>query len=411
MNSDMSFARFLPRLIAVSLILALLVGPSFSAESAETKALVEGNTSFALDLYSRLRIGPGNLFFSPYSISTCLAMTYAGARGDTEKQMTQVLHFSREQRQVHSAYGELQRQMNAAQKGIQLSIANALWAQEGHPFLPAFLDLGKGEYQANINQADFQSGAETAREKINRWVAQKTKDKIQDILPPGSLVPDSRLLLANAIYFKGAWAARFEETETFTQPFHLTRSSKVEVPLMHRLDEIRYMENNNFQAVELPYNSNRLSMVIVLPRKIDACHELEQRLNPALFVRSLRQMKNERVELFVPRFKMESSFELNDQLMQMGMTDAFGLKADFSGMDGTKRLFINLVSHKAWVEVNEEGTEAAAATAVVPTVGIGEPEPPPPPRIFRADHPFIFFIREIHSGSILFLGRLSDPSK
>ena len=406
----MSFAPFIRGLITGSVALAFLGDPAFSAESSGTRALVEGNTAFALDLYSWLRAAPGNLFFSPYSISTCLAMTYAGARGDTEKQMAHVLHLSRDQPQVHSSFGELQRELDGAQRGIQLNIANALWAQEGHPFLPAFLNLATGEYRANVRQADFRTGAEAAREEINRWVAQKTKDKIQDILPPGSQGPLTRLVLVNAIYFKGNWAVPFSKTATFNQPFHVTSSNHVEVPLMQRLDEVSYLENDDFQAVELPYNSNRLSMVILLPRKIDACGDLEQRLNPALLSSSLRHMKNERVLLFMPRFKMESSFELNGPLTKMGMSDAFGSKADFSGIDGTRLLYISSIFHKAWVEVNEEGTEAAAATAgVVATFGIGKPEPPP--RVFRADHPFVFLIRDIQSGSLLFLGRVSDPSK
>jgi serpin B len=400
-----------------AVILASLL-PSLSGEFAraaqpsQTQALVDSNTAFACELYAQLKPSPGNLFFSPYSISTALAMTYAGARGNTETQMAQVLHLGQDQPAVHRAFGELQRQLAEAdqQKGIQLSLANALWAQQGHPFLPAFLNIGKDDYQASLNLADFKTGADIARREINGWVARKTRDKIQDILPPGSLDSATRLVLANAIYFKGVWAATFRKTGTYPQPFHLSTTSQTDVPLMHHLDDVRYMETDDFQAVELPYSGNVLSMVILLPRQINGCGQLEDRLTPALLSDSLAQMKMQKVDIYLPRFKAESGFALNATLASMGMSDAFGLKADFSGMDGSRRLSISGVFHKAWVEVNEEGTEAAAATVV----GLFERsarKPPPPPPVFRADHPFVFFIRDTRSGSVMFLGRLADPTR
>jgi serine protease inhibitor len=401
----------LGRLVSGVLMLSFIFGRSPEAKSGQTQTTVDGNSAFALDLYGQLKSRSGNVFFSPYSISTALAMTYAGARGDTEKQMARVLHFSAEQRKLHSAFGELQGGLKEAskQKGIELSIANALWAQKGHAFLPAFMQISKGDYQANINQADFVTGAEAARGEINHWVAQQTKDKIQNILPPNSLTEITRLVLANAIYFKGTWANPFDKGGTSTQPFHLSATRQSEVPLMHHTDEVRYMANHDFQAVELPYSGGELSMVILLPHRLDGCGSLEKRLTPDLLSRALGQMKQQEVEIFLPKFKLESGFDLNDTLATMGMTDAFGSKADFSGMDGTRLLCISGVFHKAWGEVNEEGTEAAAATAVA----VGElsiKEPPPPPPVFRADHPFIFLIRDTKTGSILFLGRLADPA-
>jgi serine protease inhibitor len=390
-------------------LLAFILGLPPSASPAQTRALVDGNTAFALDLYGQLKDSPGNLFFSPYSISTALAMTAAGARGDTGKQMGRVLHFDTAERQMHSSFGELQRQLTQAskQEGLELSIANALWTQKGHPFLPGFVELARGEYQANVNQADFKAGANAAREEINGWVAQKTKDKIQNILPPGSLNNLARLVLANAIYFKGVWARPYDQAETSNLPFHLSATSQLEAPLMHHFDHVRYLENSDFQAVELPYKSNALSMVILLPRQMEACGKLENQLNPALLSRSLSQMTQQKVEIFLPRFKLESTFALSDTLARMGMPDAFGTKADFSGMDGTRLLFISGVFHKAWGEVNEEGTEAAAATTVLVTAHLAVVTAPPP--VFRADHPFIFFIRDTRSGSLLFLGRLAQP--
>lgn len=370
----------------------------------------EANTAFALDLYGQLKSTPGNLFFSPYSISTCLTMTYAGARGDTEKQMRQVLHLESDQRTVHSVVGELQRQLEKAseQEGIELNVANSLWAQRKYPFLPAFLDIAKANYQANVNQADFVTESEKARDEINRWVAQKTKDKIQNILPSGSLTDLTRLVLANAVYFKGAWANPFDKGGTANQPFHLSGKGNRNVPLMHHVDTVRYMENGEFQAVELPYHGGELSMVVLLPRRIDGCGEMEAGLTPALISGSLGQMKQQRVEIFLPRFKLEYGIDLKNALANLGMADAFGPRSDFSGMDGSKWLYISGVYHKAWGEVNEEGTEAAAATAVA-VAARAVSKPPPPPPIFRADHPFVFFIRDTRSGCMLFLGRLAEP--
>src|SRR6266568_630664 len=356
----------LQKFIPVVLMISSAFGSPPEAQSAQTQSLVERNTGFALDLYGQIKTGSGNLFFSPYSISTCLAMTYAGTRAETEKQMGQALHFEKNQRQLHSAFGELQRQVSEAsrQQGIELSIANALWAQREPPLLPAFLQIAKGEYQANVNQADFKTGAEEARDEINRWVAQKTKDKIQNILPPGSLTDLTRLVLANAIYFKGVWANPYDKAETSTQPFHVSTARQTDVPLMHHFDDVKYAEDVDLQAVELPYKGGELSMVILLPRKVDGCGNLENRLTPSLLSSSLKRMKQQKVEIFLPRFKLESGFDLNASLAELGMPDAFSTKSDFSGMDGTKLLYISGVFHKAWGEVNEEGTEAAAATAV-----------------------------------------------
>lgn len=403
-------SRPLGKFISGILMLSSIFGSAARVQSAQTQALVQGNNAFALQLYGQLRATPGNLFFSPYSISTCLAMTYAGARGETEQQMARVFHFPGEQAQVHSSFGELQRQLGeAAKEGIELNVANALWAEKEPPLLPAFLQIASGEYQANVNQADFRTSAEAARNQINQWVAQKTKDKIKDILPPGSIDGMTRMVLADAIYFKGTWLKQFEKGETRDQPFHLSSARQVQAPLMHHTDEVRYMEEDAYQAVELPYQGGELSMMVLLPRNVDGCTGLEAYLTPALLARSLSQMKKQKVEIFLPRFKLESKFELQQTLAKMGMPNAFGAAADFSGMDGTRNLFISAVFHKAWGEVNEEGTEAAAATAITikRSAIIREPAPPP---VFRADHPFIFLIRDARSGSLLFLGRLANPA-
>ena len=385
---------------------------SKAGKASDLQSTVQSNTAFALDLYSQLKASPGNLFFSPYSVSTALAMTYAGARGETEKQIARVLHFDADQKLVHRHFGEFQHQLTEAgkQESIQLNVANALWAQKGHPFRPAFLKVARDNYQASVEQADFVAAAEAVRGEINHWVAERTKDKIQDILPPGSLNDLTRLVLANAIYFKGLWKEPFDRSETSMQPFYLLTPGHVLVPLMHHFDEVRYTENNEFQAVELPYQGNQLSNVVLLPRQMDGVIVLENRLTSSLLSDTLRQKRKRSVEIFLPRFKLESGFDLNDTLARMGIPDAFQMgKADFSGMDGIKFLFISDVFHRAWAEVNEEGTEAAAAT-ITAMAGCADMNPPPPPPVFRADHPFIFLIRDTRSGSILFLGRFMQPA-
>jgi len=371
--------------------------------------LFEGNTAFAFDLYAKLKEKEGNLFFSPYSISTCLAMTYAGARGDTEKQMTSVLHFNQKQDELHSAFGVLQRQLNdiGSHKGLELSIANALWAQKGHPFRQEFVKIALNQYGAKLNQVDFRTQAGAAIQEINRWVADKTKDKIQNILASGSLDAMTRLALVNAIYFKGEWVKRFDKSATFPQPFHLAKNRQVTVPFMSHTDKVRYMEDDSIQIVELPYKGNELSMLILLPREIEGCRQLETSLNPGALATWLKSLKSHEVDLSLPKFKLGSTFELSPELAKMGMRDAFDEKANFAGMDGTTNLYISSVAHKAWIEVAEEGTEAAAATVVeMWTRGI-----PDRPAAFQADHPFVFLIRHNRSGSILFLGRLADPTQ
>jgi len=390
---------------------SFIFGSSPGASAVQTQSIVDSNTAFALSLYDELKSRPGNIFFSPFSISTALAIAYAGARGETEKQMGRVLHFGTNQRQVHPTFGELQRRLSEASEkpGIRLNIANALWAQKGHPFRPDFMEISSGNYRANVNSADFLTAAEAARGEINHWVSQQTNDRIQDILPPDSLTDLTRLILANAVYFKGIWAEPFDAGETSSQPFHLLPMRRVQAQLMHHFDNVRYTGENDFQAVELPYQSDELSMVILLPREVDGCAGLERRLTPTLLSRSLIQMKPRPVEIFLPRFRLQSAFDLCAPLAKMGMPNAFGPEADFSGIDGTRQLFISGVFHKAWGEVNEEGTEAAAATAMA-VAGCARMTPPPPPPVFRADHPFIFAIRDTRFGSVLILGRLTDPT-
>jgi serpin B len=347
-----------------------------------------------------------SLFFSPYSVSICLAMTYAGARGETEIQMAWVLHFTQRQA-IHNLLEQLQHDLNAVQKAnsIELNVANALWAQKGHPFTPAFLNVATQQYGAMLKQADFKdpSNRLDAVLNINHWVAEKTKDRIQNIISSEDLDELVRLILVNAIYFKGTWAKPFETNATTIQPFHVTPKQDVQAPLMHHLDSVNYKENSEFQAVEFPYRGGAISMVILLPRQINGFKQLEGSLNPANLALWLAKMQKRDVEMYIPRFTLESRFSLAAQLAKMGMANAFSRRGDFSGMDGTKNLFISAILHKAWVEVDEHGTEAAATTAAVMKEKAELQAPPPP--VFRAiTRSFSSFAKHVQEACCFWVG-------
>jgi serine protease inhibitor len=403
-----------PRIsLTISLALALLAAPLekpvfADVTEAEKKATVEGNNAFAIDLYARLKAEKGNLFFSPYSVSTALAMTYAGARGNTETQMADVLHFELDQERLHPAFGALVARLNARGKedAYQLSVANALWGQKGYRFLRDFLELTEKVYGGAFREVDFSTpeAREAARRTINAWVAKETQDKIKELIKREVLDRWTTLVLTNAIYFKGNWASQFKKGQTKDSPFTVAPDKKVDVPMMYQKGDFKYVETESFQALELPYVGDELSMVILLPHKMEGLADLEKSLTSDNLNKCLTGLRKQEVSVYLPKFKMTSEFRLEEVLESMGMPDAFSSRADFSGMTGRKDLDISKVIHKAFVEVNEEGTEAAAATAVVMVRG-----GPRKPRVFRADHPFIFLIRDNPSGSILFLGRVANP--
>ncbi len=388
--------------------------------------IVQGNNNFAIRLYQKLRKAKQNenLFFSPYSISTALAMTYAGARGKTETQMAEVLGFPTslpEQAHIpaksgpvlndtefHSAFGAIIKDLNQrGEKGAyELVIANALWGQTGYGFLEEFLSSVKTNYGGHLNEVDFSAAAEAARKTINTWVEEKTKDKIKELIKKGVLDRLTRLVLTNAIYFKGNWASKFKGENTKDAPFTLPSGKKVDVPMMNQKADFGYMETDTFQALELSYVDDELSMIIFLPGQNHSLANLEQSLTIDNLSKWLAEVRKREVTVFIPKFKMTSQFGLADVLKSMGMTDAFSTRADFSGMTGKKDFYISAVIHKAYVDVNEEGTEAAAATAVVmKTTAVMRP------LVFRADRPFLFLIRDNVTGSILFIGRVTNPKE
>src|SRR5271169_3568403 len=266
----MNWKRLLALLIPCLFLATQAPGAEMTpVAAADRTAVVEGDNAFAVTLYGQLCKQSGNLFFSPESISTALAMAYAGARGDTASAMAKTLHFTLPPAQLHPAMGALLSDLNAAHEGYQLSVANALWAQRGYSFLQDFLNLMNNDYGAGLNQVDFKGSTEAARLTINQWVEQKTANKIKDLLPAGALKPSTRLVLTNAIYFKGDWQTQFDKAQTKDEDFHLSPAQTKKVPLMHREGGFNYFNGGTFQVLEIPYKSNELSMVIFLPKDPD----------------------------------------------------------------------------------------------------------------------------------------------
>lgn len=399
-------------------ILFLLGAPaSFAAQpvkasTAEKAMAVKDSNAFAANLYGQLARQQGNLFFSPESISTAFAMTYAGARGETATQMAQVFHFTLPPEQLQAAMGALLAGMNAKHQGYELHVADALWAQRDESFLQSYLDVVQNNYGAGLHQANFKTQPEAVRNSINRWVEQQTNDKITNLIGPGVLTPLTRLVLTNAIYFKGEWSSPFAASETKDEEFHLAGGRVVKTAMMHRTGGYPYYDGGNFQALELPYAGGDLAMVVLLPKDAAGLPALEKSLTGAGLGKWMENLKPaEKVILTLPRFKMTREFELSGVLAKMGMPQAFSSHADFSGMTGKPGLTISAAIHKAYIDVNEKGTEAAAATSTVMRATAMRRQIPQQPIVFRADHPFVFLIRDRNTGSILFMGRVEEPAQ
>jgi serpin B len=405
-------------------ILGLIAAPQVAASQPATQQkpsppsatqveAVKGSNAFVVDLYSRLRSQPGNLFFSPESISIAFAMAYAGARGQTATEMQHVMHFTLPPAQLHPAMGALLSSMNAQHNGYQLRVADALWAQQDASFLPSYLKLVQSDYAAGFHRVDFKASPDAVSNTINHWVEQQTNNKIQNLIGPGVLTSATRLVLTNAIYFKGDWLNPFEKASTQNEEFHTSASQFVMAPLMHRTGNYRYYDGGTFQALELPYEGDELSMDVFLPKSNDGLPALEHSFTASAAGDWLQKLEPvDKVILTFPRFTMTQQFELSNALSAMGMSQAFGSGANFSGMTGKPDFTISAAIHKAYIDVNEQGTEAAAATSIIMRATAARvPFPEPPPIVFRADHPFLFLIRDTRSGAILFLGRVTDPTK
>jgi serpin B len=380
----------------------------------DVKSVAASANGFAFDLYAQLARQDGNLFFSPGSIATALAMTSAGAAGQTEKEMGHALHLDRDasklpSERVHTAYGKLNTLLNSggSQGGYILRMANRLWAQQSYEFLPAFLKITRDDYGAEFARLDFQQ-TEMARQQINQWVEQQTNEKIVNLIQPGVLQMDTRLVLTNAIYFLGGWQDEFNKELTKEEPFFISPTQSADAPLMTQTQRLRYSESDGLQILELPYRGHEIAMVVLLPKKNDGLAAVEKTLTAESVDRWLDSLRPRKVHVFLPRFKMTSEFSLEKTLSALGMPTAFSTNADFSRMASGESLMISEVIHKAFVDVSEKGTEAAAATAVIvaPTSALPRVEEPV---VFRANHPFVFLLRDNRSGAILFAGRVSNP--
>ncbi|XP_010883989.3 leukocyte elastase inhibitor-like isoform X2 [Esox lucius] len=373
------------------------------------------NTNFSLDLFKKIteKKKTGNVFYSPLSISSALAMVSLGARGNTATQMSESLHLHKAKDDVHVSFSKLMGELNKEGAPYKLSLANRLYGEQSYKFVETFLHDTKKHYNAELEAVDFKSNAETARQNINTWVEKQTADKIKDLLPKGIVDDLTRLVLVNAIYFKGNWEKKFKETSTKDVQFRLNKNESKPVKMMHQKAKfpLTFIPEANCQILELPYVGNQLSMLIMLPNEIEdgttGLEKLEKELTYDNFVDWTKPDMMDLVEVQVglPKFKLEESLDMKETLVSMGMIDAFDhSRSDFSGMSPNNDLVLSKVVHKAFVEVNEEGTEAAAATAAIMMMRCALRTP-----TFFADHPFLFFIRHNPTQSILFYGRYSSP--
>ncbi len=383
---------------------------------------VEANNAFAIQLYSQLaKENEGsNLFFSPFSMESALAMTYEGARGTTAEQMFKTLQFDAatgnqrnappiENAKIHDGFSQLTQRYNRDNKPYQLAIANSLWGEKTMPFREAFIKAMQDHYGAGVNSVSFRTQFEKVRKQINTWVEGRTNERIKDLLPDGSLDRLTRLVLVNAIYFKSDWASQFDVKNTGKRPFKLHDGTQIHHELMHQSgNKYPHTKQKDFAAIELPYKGDELSMLVLLPETHDGLPALEKRLSPQFISGVVSKLKSEKMAVMLPKFKLETKYKMKPTLKAMGMVDLFGRKADLTGLtdssDG-KALYVDQVYHNAFVEVNEEGSEAAAATAVVV-----RKRSAPRQSWFYASHPFIFAIRDRQTGTILFLGRVMNPA-
>lgn len=425
-----TFSQVLTVLAALSILLSACGTPQPSGGVAQSSlkrvadpnvpaddlsALVQGNNAFALELYRSVESQTGNLAFSPYSISIALAMPYAGARGTTESQMAGTLHYTLPQEQLHPAFNKLDLDLAAeakpssgSEQPLQLKIANAMWAEQTFSFLQSYLDTIASNYGADVRLADIIHNPDGVRQEINNWVSQQTNDKIQNLIPPGAMDDMTRSVLVNAIYFKADWQEQFDPNDTKDAPFHLLDGTQVQSKMMsEQIGGAPYASGVGYQAIELAYEGNTAAMDLIVP-DAGQYRQFESSLDAQKLDSILKSMQPATVRLAMPKFSFRSNFDLGGTLSELGMPDAFDPnRADFSGMTGKRDLYIGKVIHQAFVAVDEKGTEAAAATAVtMQTMAI-----PVEPLTLTVDRPFIFAIRDLQSGQILFLGRVLDPTK
>lgn len=374
------------------------------------ESLAESNNLLAIDLFKQIQPDAENLIFSPYSIGTVLAMIYSGSGGITAEEMSQVLYFPTselldpvESRVIESM------QASDTMKGTDFRLANAIWAQENFSFLPDYLDRVQKYYDAPLTLMDFieTSNREASRKKINHWVEERTNNRIQDLIQPGILDASTRMVLTNAIYFNGNWLFPFDKAATAPSMFHISKQESTRTAFMHQTRSYPYYEDEEIQSIRLPYKNNRMALMVILPKSIDGWRMVSQVISYERINLVVSGMETREVQLSLPKFRTELRINLKKELTKLGMGSAFSRHADLSGMTGEKNLFIDEVIHKAFLEINESGTEAAAATAAI--IGLKSSLRDDPVR-FHADHPFIFFLLDRQTGCIIFTGRFVKPS-
>ncbi|MFW6044801.1 MAG: serpin family protein [Planctomycetota bacterium] len=409
----MSFAT---KVFTVALTTACVLITTVAAEDESddpAQSLARSNDAFAIDLYETLTRDEDNVFFSPFSINAALAMTYAGAGGDTADQMRDVFSWQLPDGDLHRTFGKITDQLGSDDDStFQLHIANSIWGQKDYNFHQDYLDTVEDNYGAPLRRADFKSDPDQMRKKINQWVEKHTEEKIKDLMPKGSISPLTRLVLANAIYFNARWANTFDENSTTEDTFTTIDGTETKTDMMQQTDRFGYMDNDMLKILELPYDGSETSMFVLLPKEKADLDQIEDAISPKNLDAWIQKLKQSRVEVRLPKFKLKKKFMLNDKdmLPEMGMPDAFDPnRANFDEMaEEDEELYIAAAVHQAYVDVDEKGTEAAAATGIgvsATAAPAGEPE------IFHADRPFIFLIRDRQTGYTLFMGRLADPTR
>ena len=392
------------------ILLGLIVVLIAAAPASNPQKIAYSNNVFAFDLYREItKTQKGNVFFSPFSISTALAMTYAGADGSNATEMAAAMHFEPNTPDFHLDYGKYVSALELNAKGnIQLQIANRLWGEKSYQLQNDFITLNEKAYHSPLQKVDFVGSPDGSRVTINDWVADQTEQRIKDLIPPSGITTDTRLVLTNAIYFKGDWLYQFDKKDTRDKKFVLADGSTIKTPFMNSEGALNYAETDLAKMIRLPYKGGKQSMVIVLPNKTDDLAKVEESMNASSFQNIMYAYQPE-VILALPKFKMTLPLNLNNNLMNLGMKEAFAQGADFSKMTPSNDLWISSVVHKAFIEIDEEGTEAAAATAVIMTIESVGPHDPPKPKEFIADHPFLFYIIDDETQAILFMGRIMEP--
>ena len=378
-------------------------------EKAVTAKAALAVNEFTFDLYKATAADAAgrNVFLSPYSVSTALAMTYAGARGTTETEMAKTMHFAPD---VHEGMGALIGSINAVPEDVAtVRTANAIWPAKGEKILPEFYQIVRFDYRAELKQLDYAKHPEGSRNTINKWVEEQTNDKITDIVPGGALGKDTKMVLTNAVYFRADWEEKFKAENTAERPFWVSREKSVGVQMMNRLSkELNYAKLDGAEMIEMPYKDGRFSMLVLLPGKESSVETLESAMDAGKLAQWCAAMRPANVEIFLPKFKQESSYDLSSTLAKLGMPSAFdAAAANFSGITGNRDMAISGVLHKTFVEVAEEGTEAAAATAVI--VMRASMAPSTENVVFRADRPFAYIIRDNATDAIIFIGRYARP--